>query len=265
MRPFFSDQPPLAIAHRGSRLLWPENTMYAFQGAVDLGYRYLETDLHVTSDGVVVVFHDDTLDRTTDGTGPIQERAWAEIAELDAGHNFAPQDGYPRRGAGDRIPRLDDLLSAFPDVRLVLDLKQGGTEKPLATLLTRMGAEERVIVGSFSDKRLRIFRHASGGRVATSSGPRETFRIWMAARLGRAAPLSHADALQIPEDFAFIDVPDQKLIEVAHAHGLQVHVWTVNDGANMDRLLDRGVDGIITDRPDTLKELMVRRGSWNNG
>jgi glycerophosphoryl diester phosphodiesterase len=265
MRAFFSDSPPLAIAHRGSRLLWPENTFHAFQGAVDMGYRYLETDLHVTSDGVLVAFHDDTLERTTDAAGPIQERTWDEIAHLDAGYNFAPQHGYPRRGRGDRIPRLDDLLATYPAIRLVLDLKQAGTAHPLARLLQERDDEDRVIVGSFSEKRLKAFRTASGRRVATSSGPRETMRIWLASRFGRGAPMTHADALQLPEDFAFVDLPDERLVETAHAHGLQVHVWTVNDGGQMDRLLDRGVDGIITDRADVLKELLIRRESWQPG
>lgn len=240
--------------------------MTAFQGAVDLGYSYLETDLHITRDGVLVVFHDDTLDRTTDGTGQIGLMDWDDLVGLDAAFNFAPHIGFPRRGAGDRIPRLDELLDTYPDARFVLDLKQPGTEEPLAQLLEARSDQDRVIVGSFSGRRLRRFRHASGGRVATSTGPAETLRVWGAARAGRAAvPAVKADALQIPEDFAFIDLPDRKLVDAVHQQGLQVHVWTVNDPDNMVRLIDRGVDGIITDRPDLLKDLLIELDKWDRG
>lgn len=261
MRPFFSDQTPLAIAHRGSRLLWPENTMEAFQNAVDLGYRYLETDLHRTSDGVLVTFHDDTLDRTTDGTGPISRLSWEELTHLDAAYRFAPHEDFPRRGQGVRIPALSEVLEAFPDARLVLDLKQPGFEAELAGFLADHGAEDRVIVGAFSDARLARFRRASRGRVATSSGPAETLAIWTASRFRR--PLrTKADALQVPEDFAFTVLADAKLVEAAEAAEKQVHVWTVNDPDHMARFLDAGVHALITDRPDTLKQLLESRGQW---
>lgn len=261
MRPFFSDPTPLAIAHRGSRLLWPENTIEAFQNAVDLGYRYLETDLHRTSDGVLVTFHDDTLDRTTEGAGPISRLTWEELSRLDAAYHFAPHEDFPRRGQGVRVPSLVEVLETFPDVKLVLDLKGPGFEAELAGLLTAHGAEDRVIVGAFSDTRLARFRRASRGRVATSSGPAETIAIWTASRIGR--PLrTRADALQVPEDFAFVVLADSKLVAAAEAAGKQVHVWTVNDPDHMARFLDAGVHALITDRPDTLKQLLESRGEW---
>lgn len=262
VRPYFDDTPPLAVAHRGSRLLWPENTMEAFQGAVDLGYRYLETDLHVTSDGVLVAFHDDTLDRTTDGSGAVNSVSWDELSRLDAGYNFAPHEGFPRRGRGVTVPRLDEVMGAFPGVRLTLDLKQAGFEEALADFLREVGLEDRVIVGSFSGRRLHRFRRASGGRVATSAGPAETLALWSAARFGRTLN-TKADALQIPDEFAFINLADGKLLAAAEAGGLQVHVWTVNDPAQMSALLDVGVHAIITDRPDTLKQLLQERGEWS--
>jgi glycerophosphoryl diester phosphodiesterase len=261
MRPFFSDPTPYAIAHRGSRLLWPENTMEAFQGAVDLGYRYLETDVHRSRDGVLMVFHDDTLDRTTNGSGPLSSRTAAELANLDAGYHFAPHNGYPRRGAGVGIPTLEEVVDAFPSIRLVLDLKEPGFEADLAAFLRTRGMEEQVIVGAFSDARLARFRKASEGRVATSSGPAETVALWTAARFGRTLR-TKADALQIPEDFAFVVLPDRKLIDAAEAGGRQVHVWTVNDPGHMARFLDVGVHALITDRPDVLKQLLVARGEW---
>ena len=261
MRPFFSHPTPFGVAHRGSRLLWPENTLEAFQAAVDLGYRYLETDLRRTSDGVLVTFHDDTLERTTNGHGPVSARTWEELGELDAGHHFAPHQDYPRRNRGVRIPSLEEVFDAFPAIRLVLDLKANGFEPELADFLRRRRLEDQVIVGAFSDARLARFRKASEGRVATSSGPAETLALWTAARFGRKLRLP-ADALQIPEEFAFIDLPDRKLVEAAEAGGRQVHVWTVNDPDHMARLLDTGVHALITDRPDTLKQLMEARGVW---
>ncbi len=262
MRPYFDDVPPLAVAHRGSRLLWPENTMEAFQGAVDFGYRYLETDLHITADGVLVTFHDDSLERTTDGSGPVSSRNWDELAQLDAGHNFAPHEGFPRRGMGVTVPRLDELVGAFPNVRLTLDLKQAGCEQILAKFLRQGGLEDHVIVGSFSGRRLARFREASGGRVATSAGPAETLALWSAARFGRTLR-TKADALQIPDEIAFVNLPDSKLLQAAEAGDLQVHVWTVNDPAQMSQLLDIGVHALITDRPDILKQLLQERGQWS--
>jgi glycerophosphoryl diester phosphodiesterase len=262
VRKFFSDPTPFGVAHRGSRLLWPENTLTAFQGAVDLGYRYLETDVHRTRDGVLIAFHDDTLDRTTDGTGRVTERSWEELSALDAAYHFAPHEGYPRRGTGIRIPSLDEVFEAFPTIRLILDLKEPGFEAALADYLRVKGLEDQVIVGAFSDTRLARFRKASGGRVATSSGPAETVALWTAARFGRNLR-TRADALQIPEDFAFIALPDRKLVAAAEAGGRQVHVWTVNDPDHMARLLDTGVHALITDRPDLLKQLMEERGEWD--
>lgn len=261
VRPYFYDTPPLAVAHRGSRLLWPENTMEAFQGAVDLGYRYLETDLHVTADGVLVAFHDDSLERTTNGSGPLESRTWAELSDFDAGYNFAPHEGFPRRGAGVAIPRLDELVATFPEVRLTLDLKQAGLEQTLAAFLSQRKLEDHVIVGSFSGRRLARFRRACAGRVATSAGPAEALALWSAARFGRTLR-TKADALQIPDEFAFVNLPDGKLLRAAEAGGLQVHVWTVNDPAQMGQLLDVGVHAIVTDRPDLLKQLLQERGQW---
>ena len=237
--------------------------MEAFQAAVDLGYGYLETDLHRTRDGVLVTFHDDTLDRTTDGTGPVADLTWEELSGRDAAYNFAPHENFPRRDQGVRVPSLEEVFDAFPGIRLVLDLKQSGFELDLAAFLRSRGLEDQAIVGSFSDRRLRRFRAASGGRVATSSGPSETAALYLASRLGRALP-SRADALQIPEEFAFVKLSDRKLIEAAEAAGRQVHVWTVNDPDHMVRLLDLGVHAIITDRPDILKSLLIERNQWTN-
>lgn len=266
VRPALTLEHPIAMAHRGSRLLWPENTMVAFQGAVDLGYRYLETDVHATRDGVLVCLHDPTLDRTTNASGPVLDRDYAELRSVDAAHQFGAGEDYPLRGQGIQIPTLEELLTTFPDTVVTVDLKAPGIEERLHEVIAATGSEDRVIVGSFHDKRLRTFRRVSHGRVATSAGPRETTRFLTAARVGRI-PRVRADALQVPERAGVISVVTPRTVDTAHASGTQVHVWTVNDRQRMVELLDMGVDGIITDRPDVLRDVMQERGKggpWNS-
>jgi len=250
MKPYLLHEPVIRFAHRGSRVLWPENTMVAFQGAVDLGYRYIETDLHVSRDGKVVIFHDDSLERLTSGAGRFWEHDWASLRTLDAAHHFDPVNGYPRRGAGVGMPLLEEAVRTFPDVQFNLDLKQPGIEAAVAEEVRRLGIEDRVLVGSFYDRRVRRLRVLAGERVATAAGPGEVVRALAAARLGR--PVTGAfDALQIPER-----IVTRRLVDAAHRGGKHVHVWTVNDPAMMRRLLDLGVDGIVSDRPDVLNEVM---------
>ncbi|MET0696000.1 MAG: glycerophosphodiester phosphodiesterase [Acidimicrobiia bacterium] len=254
-------RPPVAIAHRGSRLLWPENTMEAFAGAVGLGYRHLETDLRVTGDGVLVCLHDPTVDRTTDGSGPVTEFSFDELSTLDAGFRHVGVEGRTFRHRGIRVPTLEEAVLAYREVAFVVDLKTENLVEPLHDLIERLGLHERLIVGSFSDRRLQEFRDVSGGRVATSTGA-TLARSWLvASRVGRGV-VGEASALQLPRHSRGLRVIDRKLIESAHAHGLQVHVWTVNNRSEMAELLDLGVDGIITDRPDVLKELLEDRGEW---
>ncbi|MET0566654.1 MAG: glycerophosphodiester phosphodiesterase [Acidimicrobiia bacterium] len=255
-------RPPVAIAHRGSRLLWPENTMEAFSGAVGLGYRHLETDLRVTGDGVLVCLHDPTVDRTTDGAGVITEFTFEELSRLDAGFRHMGVNGRVFRGLGIRIPTLEEAVLAYPEVSFIVDLKTENLVGPLHELIERIGLHQRLIVGSFSDRRLQEFREASGGRVATSTGA-TLARSWLvASRVGRGVT-GEASALQLPRHSRGLRVIDRKLIESAHAHGLQVHVWTVNNRSEMGELLDLGVDGIITDRPDVLREVLEGRGQWD--
>ena len=252
----------MAIAHRGSRFLWPENTMPAFQAVFDLGIRHIETDLHITSDGTLVCFHDDTVDRTTDGSGQVESFSLADLKRLDGGYRHADRTGlYPFRGQGVQIPTFEELVGAFPDVAVIVDMKTEGLEEPLARLIDEVGLHERVIVGSLSDERLDRFRELSKQEVPTSTGPAEA-RLWvLMTRLGRTGP-DNASALQLPTQIRGVRVVDEKLVRAAHESGLQVHVWTVNNPKEMTRLLDIGVDGIITDRPDLLKDLLVNRGEW---
>ncbi len=259
LRPFFRAEHPIAMAHRGSRVLWPENTMPAFRGAVDLGFRYLETDLHASRDGVLVCFHDDVLVRTTNGRGRVWEHTWEELARLDAGYRFGRRRGYPFRGTGVGIPSLEELVTTFPDAYLTLDLKQDGIEPLLTETIERHDLWDRVIVGSFSEDRLTTFRRITEGKVATSSGPSEALKVWLAGRRARPVEIA-ADALQVPVRRRGRRVVDRRTIDAAHGAGLQVHVWTVNAPVQMRRLLDLGVDGIISDRPDLLRRVMEERG-----
>jgi glycerophosphoryl diester phosphodiesterase len=237
--------------------------MEAFAGAVGLGYRWLETDLHLTADGAVVCFHDDTVDRTTGSTGPVAALTLAELTALDAGFRFAPERDHPRRGRGVRVPTLEEVVTSFADTRVIVDLKQDGLEQPLAGLIARLRLWDRVVVGSFSDRRLRRFRALTGDRVATSTGPVETIRRWAMANAGRVP--AAADAIQVPERAGRLSVITPRTLAGFRRAGSQVHVWTVNEPADMRRLLDWGVDGLITDRPDLLKEVLVERGEWRSG
>ncbi len=252
---------PVPIAHRGSRLLWPENTMESFSGAFEMGYRHIETDLHITSDGILVCVHDHTVDRTTEGSGDVSAYTFDEIRALDAGYRHGSRDGYTFRGKGIAIPSLEQVVTDLPDVSLVVDIKIDGLARPFADLIDRLGIRERLVVGGFSDDRINEFREITGGRVPTSTGPALS-RMWvLASRVGRGGG-GDASALQLPTQIRGVRVIDEKLLRSAHEAGLQVHVWTVNDVHEMTKLLDLGADGLVTDRPDLLKSLLVERGEW---
>ena len=236
--------------------------MEAFAGAVGLGYRHLETDLRLTGDGVLVCLHDPTVDRTTDGSGPVAELSFEELSSLDAGYRHMGVEGRTFRDRGIRVPTFEEAVLAYPEASFVVDLKTENLVKPLHDLIERLGLHDRLIVGSFSDRRLQEFRDTAAGRVATSTGA-TLARSWlMASRVGRGV-VGEASALQLPRHSRGLRVIDRKLIDSAHAHGLQVHVWTVNNRSEMAELLDLGVDGIITDRPDVLKEVLEDRGQWS--
>lgn len=234
--------------------------MLAFGHAHESGLRWLETDLHLSSDGHVMCIHDDTVDRTTDGTGVIAEFSAAELEALDAAHRFEIDGDHPYRSQGHGVPTLEDVANEFDDCRLVVDLKEDGLARPLWELIRRLDIAERIIVGSFSDRRLAEFREVCGGAVATSAGPRAVARALAAAAV-KTPPLL-ADALQVPVSARGVPIVTARSVERFHEAGYQVHVWTVNSSKQMHRLLDLGVDGIITDRPDALKAVMIERGVW---
>lgn len=261
MHPFLNQSGPIASAHRGGAGEAPENTLAAFQIAVALGYRYLETDTHLTRDGVLVAFHDDRLDRVTDRTGAIADLGIAEVEAADAGHTFSPDGGssFPFRGRGVRVPRLEEILLRWPDARVNIDPKSDPCVGPLAALLDRLDAWSRVCIGSFSDRRLRRVRERSRGRACTSMGPRSVALARLAATSGTMARLG-ADCIQVPMRRGPFPIVTGRFVKAAHRTGLQVHVWTINDEPTMDDLLDLGVDAIMSDRLRLLKDVFTRRG-----
>jgi glycerophosphoryl diester phosphodiesterase len=248
----FLDGPtPLAMAHRGGAIEHLENTMPAFQACVDLGYRYLETDVRVTADGVLVVFHDPTLERVTDRTGRVENLSWAQVSEA-------------RIGGREPIMRLEDLLGAWPDVRFNLDIKAAGVLAPLVRTVRRLNAADRICLGSFSDARIAAARRLFGPTVCTSLGPRGVAALRLSSYSPKAAGLVRIQAgcAQVPLQLGGRALVDERFIAAAHARGLQVHVWTVDDEAEAARMLDLGVDGVMTDRPAMLRELLEKRGQW---
>jgi glycerophosphoryl diester phosphodiesterase len=248
--PFLDWPGPLAFAHQGAHS--PdgpgENTMAAFEAAVRQGYRYLETDAHATADGVLVAFHDDRLDRLTDRTGLIGDLPWAEVRAA-------------RVRGRDEIPLLEDLLTAWPDVRVNIDPKHDAAVDPLVELIERTGTIDRVCIGSFSDRRLARVRARLGPRICTSMGPRQVARLVAASR-GLPAGSFSAACVQVPVKRGPVPLVTDRFLAAAHQRGLQVHVWTIDDPDEMHRLLDMGVDGIMTDRTEVLRSVLVDRGQW---
>ena len=246
VHPYLNHSGPIAFAHRGGAGDWPENTMPAFAGAIALGFTYVETDAHVTADGVVLAFHDDRLDRVTSMAGRINELPWSEVSRA------LVDDAEP-------IPLLEDILESWPEIRVNIDAKSDEVVEPLADLLTRLGCLDRVCIGSFSDSRLERLREVLGPDLCTSMGPRAVARVKATSyRLGSAVP--PGDCLQVPVSSRGITLVDDRFIRRARAIGVPVHIWTIDDAVEMNRLLDMGADGIMTDRPAVLKSVLVQRG-----
>ena len=238
----------LAFAHRGDGEAAPENTAAAFESAVTLGFKYLETDVHCTRDGVLIAFHDDRLDRVTGERG--------RIAELDY-----PDVARARILGREPIPLMEDLLGEFPDTRFNIDPKSDAAVGPLIEVIKRTQAHDRVCIGSFSDKRLRWVRSVLPG-VCTSMATLETTRARLSS-IGLPIGGLRAACAQVPVTWNGIKVIDRRFVHAMKTRGLQTHVWTVNEPQEMRRLLDLGVDGLMTDRPAVLKEVLLARGQWH--
>ncbi|MEU6162350.1 glycerophosphodiester phosphodiesterase [Streptomyces sp. NPDC047130] len=247
--PYLDHPGPIPFAHRGGDADGLENTAFQFRRAAEAGYRYMETDVHVTADGVLVAFHDDTLDRVTDGTGRIAELPWSEVRQA-------------RVAGREPVPLFSELLETFPDCRWNVDVKEEGALLPLLDLLERAKAWDRVCVGSFSESRVARAQRLAGPRLATSYGVAGVLALRLRSWGLPLGPRATALAAQVPVSRAGFPVVDRRFVRTAHARGLRVHVWTVNDSVRMHRLLDLGVDGIMTDHIDTLRAVMTDRGVW---
>ena len=247
----------IAMAHRGGALhpdlIGLENTLFAFRHAAALGYRYLETDVHVTRDGELVAFHDVALDRMTDSPGMLADLLAEELAQVRIGDDHA-------------VPTMAELLEELPDCRFNVDLKAPGSVEALVELVEHTASHDRICVGSFSSRHLQRFRRLTGGRVATSATPAEV-ALFLASSwpvLRRLVPRRPFAVLQIPPRRGWLPLVTPSVVRRAHAAGVQVHVWTVDEPAEMETLLDLGVDGLITDRTDQLKDVLIARGLWRD-
>jgi glycerophosphoryl diester phosphodiesterase len=244
---FLDGELPLAFAHRGYAPDGDENSMAAFARAVDLGYRYLETDVRVTADGVALAFHDVQLDRVTDRVGRIAALPWSQVR-------------HARIAGREPIPLLADVLSAWPDTRVNLDVKSERGIAPTAEAIRRTGTIDRVCVGAFAQRRIAGVLGDLGPRLCTSLGPAAAVGLKLR---GRAPVRTHgARCAQVPARLGSRPFVDARLVAAAHRLGLQVHAWTVNDRAEMVRLLGLGVDGIMTDDAPLLRAVLRERGQW---
>lgn len=252
----------LVIAHRGGAGLWPENTLHAFERAVALGVDVLETDVRATADGELVVFHDEGVERTTDGAGRVGSLTLAELKRLDAAYRWSPDGGrtFPLRGSGVTVPTLREVFAALPHMRFNIEPKQAvpAIAAPLCRLIREHGMTERVLVASFSATTLGEFRRECP-EVATSAATGEVASFLTLHGAGLAASYSPAmQALQVPEHAGALRVLTRDFVGAAHGRNLHVHAWTVNAEGDMRRLVELGVDGIMTDYPDRLLKVLGR-------
>ena len=246
--PFLDHNGLLAFAHRGDQDAGPENTMLAFEGAVRLGFDYIETDVQATSDGILVTFHDAILDRLTDHSGPIGQFTWSKLQKVKVG------------GLGS-IPTLEDVLGHFPDLRFNIAPKSNTSVDLLTRVIRRTAAEHRVCVGSFSDRRLDRIR-AMLPNVCTSMGRLETAKTRLYS-FGFPVSSIVANCVQVPVKWRGIRIVDRRFIESLKKLGLQIHVWTINEPSEMRRLIKMGVDGLMTDHPSKLKAVLLAHGLWH--
>ncbi len=262
--PFFSAGPPRpwVIAHQGGDGLWPGDTLYAMEQAAALGVDVLEMDMHSTADGVLVMMHDDTVDRTTNGTGAINDMTLDELKALDAGYDWSDDDGltFPFRDQGVTVPTLEEIFTVFPDYRMNIEIKQAlpSISEPFCKMIRDYHMEDQVLVASFDQKVLKEFREDCP-EVATSTGESEVITLFVLSKLFLENAYSpSAGGTQVPETRSGLTVLTERFVNAAHNRSMEVHAWTINDQDDQQRLLQMGLDGIVTDRPDLLMELLDR-------
>ena len=254
LHPYLDWPGPIPFAHRGGTSEAPENTMPAFEHAVALGYRYLETDVHLSADGVLMAFHDPDLSRTCGVDGTIADMTAGELAEVRV-------DGRAS------IPLMSELFERFPDVRFNIDCKSDAAAGPLAALIRRHEAIDRVCLGAFSHARLKKLRVLLGPELLSCTSPQEVTSLRLVGRVGGDA----RRVAQVPVRFGAASGPKgltvvtERFVRNAHGRGIPVHVWTIDEPDEVHRLLDLGVDGIMTDRPEILRDVLLERGQWHAG
>lgn len=260
--PFFDQKSVMVIAHQGGEQLRPSNTLPAFEHAAALGVDVLEMDVHQTKDGVLVLMHDDTVDRTTDGSGAIQAMTLAEIKALDAGYYWTDDDGqtYPYRGQGITVPTLAEVFQAFPDMPMNIEIKQDSPSivQSFCDLIHEYNMAEKVLIPTFHPDTMNEFRQTCPDVATSMTEPeiRKFFGLNMAGMGSLFTP--PGQAFQVPETSGSLQIITPRFVQGAQNRNIAVHVWTVNDPADMERLIETGVDGIITDRPDLLLEVLGR-------
>jgi glycerophosphoryl diester phosphodiesterase len=253
---------PLVIAHQGGDGLWPGDTLFAYQNAVKLGVDVLEMDIHITKDGVLVLMHDEAVDRTTNGIGEIESMTLAELKQLDAGYDWSPDEGktFPFRGKGVTVTALEELFQTFPDKHMTIEIKKSNASmiKPFCDLIRQYNMQDKILVASFYDDKIKEFR-TECPEVATSSAKTETTIFVLLSKAFLTGFYSPKFlSLQVPEESGGITVMTKSFVNASHARGLAVEVWTINDTDTMQKLINWGVDGLITDRPDLMLKLLGR-------
>ncbi len=260
--PYFGKADFMVIAHRGGRSLGPENTIYTYRRAVNLGVDVLEIDVQLTKDNQLAVIHDKTVDRTTNGTGAVDTFSMAELQKLDAGYRWSPDNGspYPLRAKGIRIPNLNEVFQAFPQMRINIEVKdpKPATITRLCRTIKDNEMAAKVLIASFDAGTLKEFRSICP-EVATSAGASEAILFYALQRAYlESAYTPDAEALQVPERYGDLQVVDRRFMEASANRNMRVQVWTVNDANSMERLVKQGVNGIMTDYPQRLLEVLKK-------